>query len=306
MAVFVFRYFCFKCWIFRTSKKKTCDRDRLPPPSAGAKIPPSSVARCTSRRQHKMNQRINMIYDVCSWLCLLSLSIFTCMLDIIYDHIGTCGPCSWGWKAKVSSGKLCVDIAHIYTGYIDTVVLCICRVFLWANCVSIYIYTHVNHIIHCQCHQVVGLLPTASSCFDRCLRRSYGWHADLRYGGSTRRKDDRSTTCTTKSWIWKLKFWKQNGLFQNQIAECLGTLRLAGEFLWRCGGQWAQRRPLQGGAKVTLSIGHVFFWCFFPFFCLIICLYGSDTNSCGLVVRCWWRISCVQAPCQRCNWRNME
>lgn len=169
----------------------------------------------------------------------------------------------------------------------------------------LYIYTHVNHIIHCQCHQVVGLLPTASSCFDRCPRRSYGWHADLRYGGSTRRKDDRSTTCTTKNWIWKLKFWKQNGLFQNQFAECLGTLRLAGEFLWRCGGQWAQRRPLQGGAKVTLSIGHVFFWCFFPFF-LFICLYGSDTNSCGLVVRCWWRISCVQAPCQRCNWRNME
>lgn len=47
------------------------------------------------------------------------------------------------------------------------------------------------------------------------------------------------------------------------------------------------------------------FLMFFPLF-LFICLYGSDTNSCGLVVRCWWRISCVQAPCQRCNWRNME
>lgn len=197
-----------------------------------------------------------------------------------------------------------------YCSYIHRIYRHSCAMYLQSLsmsklCIYIYIYTHVNHIIHCQCHQVVGLLPTASSCFDRCLRRSYGWHADLRYGGSTRRKDDRSTTCTTKSWIWKLKFWKQNGLFQNQIAECLGTLRLVGEFLWRRGGQWAQRRPLQGGAKVTLSIGHVFFWCFFTFF-LFTCFYGSDTNSCGLVVRCWWRISCVQAPCQRCNWRNME
>lgn len=151
MAVFVFRYFCFKCWIFRTSKKHATGIDshhhRLGQRSRLLQWP--GVRPGGSTKWISESKWFMMLF----WFCLLSLSIFTCMLDILYDHIGTCGPCSWGWKAKVSSGKLCVDIAHIYTGYIDTVVLCICRVFLWANCVSIYIHT-------CKSHHSLSVSPS--------------------------------------------------------------------------------------------------------------------------------------------------
>lgn len=98
------------------------------------------------------NESVNQNDLWCLFLVVFTISIFTCMLDILYDHI-TCGPCSWGWKAKVSSGKLCVDIAHIYTGYIDTVVLCIFRVFLRANCVSICTHT-------CKSHHSLSVSPS--------------------------------------------------------------------------------------------------------------------------------------------------